>query len=855
MSSSAGNLPLRFGEFEIRPAERVLRVRGETLAVGGRAFDLLLCLAQRRDRLVSKRELLDLVWPGVIVEEHNIATQIVALRKLLGPQAITTVPGRGYRLTAPVGDRDAAAPTVAMVRDAVPQGRATQRLTPMLGREVELAATADMLQRYRLVSIVGPGGIGKSLLARHFLAQQTARWPNGICWIELASINEAALLPSRIAEGLGVQLAGADPIAALCDSAAGLSLLLALDNAEHLSAGLMPLVSALLDAAPGVRLLVTSQAPLQIAGEGVYRLGPLAVPPATMQARLAQHYGSVALFLQRARDADAHFDFGDAQAGAVIEICRQLDGLPLAIELAAARAPLVGVQRLNGMLQSRLHVLTRNPNAQAPARQQTLRAAIEWSHGFLGSRLRTVFRRLGVINDSASLTFIQQLVADESGELDEWAVLDALGTLVDRSLVVVLATDDAEPRYRLLDTPRAFALEQLDAANERDALQRRHALVLAAVFDAAWPERSSGRMGVEEWSASIRWDENNARDAIAWACAAREPAVAISVAATLHTALPRSSPERLRLSDLCEALADEVDVPRLRQRALAVAVRPMMHSPLGRSLDLARRSLDLARELDRDGSDRWELYCALCTWAYTAAVTEPAPLAQLRLAIAEIDALEDAAWPPHRLFEGCQARRHARMRFDDPERTADVLRLTRIQLAAVRAAGANVTPWVSLLMDAELENGNAREAVELGDDELMRFAGVRDDFTRLTLQGTLVLALLALEETRRARALLPEVWVIALRLRAHALISDLPALLAALEGRPRAAARLAGYADNAYAMRSTARFATDMAARDRCHALARAALGDASFDALVAQGRALRDDEVAELAFADTDQG
>lgn len=855
MLPSASELPLRFGEFEIRPAERLLRVRGETLAVGARAFDLLLCLAQRRDRLVSKQELLDLVWPGLVVEEHNIATQIGTLRKLLGQHVITTVPGRGYRLTAPFDEPDAAAPTTNMVRDAMPRAPAALRLTPLLGRDDDLAALDVLLQRYRIVTIVGAGGIGKSLLARYFLAQQGTRWTNGICWVELASISDAALLPCRIAHSLGVQLAGGDPAAALCAASAGLSLLLALDNAEHLSAEVAPLAAALLDAAPGLRLLVTSQAPLQLAGEGVYRLGPLAVPPVPLQAKLAQDYAAVALFVQRARDVDAHFDLGDDQAAAAIEICRQLDGLPLAIELAAARAPLLGVQRLNTMMQSRLQLLTRNQNAQAPARQQTLRATIEWSHGFLGSTLRKVFRRLGVIVDSASLMFIQQIVADESGELDAWEVLDALGTLVDRSLVVVVATEEAEPRYRLLETPRAFALEQLDAAGERDMMQRRHASVLAAVFNAAWPERTSGRMGIGEWGASVLWDASNARDAIAWACTADEPAIAVSVATTLHMALPRYSTERVRLSDLCESLAHKLDAPELRQRALVVAVRPMYHPSQTHSLDLARQSLDLARELDSGATDRWRLYDALCTWTYSTAVTASPPLAQLRAAITEIDALEDTGWPPHRLFEGCQARRIVRMHFDDPARPAELLRLTRIQLAAARAAGANVTPWVSLLMDAELECGNARAAAYLGERELTELAGVRDDFTRLTLQATLVLALLALDEAYRARSLLQEVWLLAMRLRAHALVSDLPALLAALEGRPRAAARLAGYADNAYAVRSTARFSTDIAARGRCHFLARTALGDAICDVLMAQGRDLRDDQVAELAFADEDLG
>jgi len=170
-----------------------------------------------------------------------------------------------------------------------------------------------------------------------------------------------------------------------------------------------------------------------------------------------------------------------------------------------------------------------------------LRAALEWSHGLLNEIERTVFRRFGVMAGSASLAFIQRVVADESGPLDAWAVLDVLGTLVDRSLVTVLADTDGDPRYRLLESPRLLALEQLRAAGEEEALRRRHAIALAAAFDAAWDERWSGRTGVQRWASRIRADADNAREAIAWSRTASEPDTAVAIAATLFMALPRSS--------------------------------------------------------------------------------------------------------------------------------------------------------------------------------------------------------------------------------------------------------------------------------------------------------------------------
>lgn len=857
MSSSASDLPLRFGEFEILPTERVLRARGGPVAIGGRAFDLLLCLAQRRDRLVSKQELLDLVWPGLIVEEHNIATQIGTLRKLLGPHIITTVPGRGYRLTAPVYPADAAAFTTAALRDASPNGNAAPSLRPLLGREDDLAALAGMVQRYRLVTVVGAGGIGKSLLARHFLAQHGTQGATGTCWVELASISDAALLPSRIAESLGVQLASADPSTALCAATAGLNVLLALDNAEHLSAGVAPLVAALIDAAPGMRLLVTSQAPLQVAGEGVYRLGPLAVPPRPLPAELAQTYASVALFVQRARDADAHFAFGDAQAAAAIEICHQLDGLPLAIELAAARAPLLGLRRLNAMMHSRLQLLTRSRDSQAPARQQTLRAALEWSHGFLGPTLRTVFRRLGVIVDSASLTFIEQIVADEAGELDTWAVLDALGTLVDRSLVVVMPSGEGEQRYRLLETPRAFALELLDVAGEREMMRRRHATVLAAQFDAAHAERWSGRIRFDRWEAGVNLDAHNARAALAWAQAADEPAIAAGIVTTLYRAMPNVSivAERIQIADLCMSLAERLESGPLRLRLLVMAAMPMRLVSQEQSLQAGRAARALARTLDRDAPDRWPLYQALCTSVFGMALAAQPRLDELRQLIDEIDAIEDAAWPPHRLGEGWYARALVRMLADDPAREADLLHFTRHYIHASQASGADVAGRVSILVSMHLAMGYVQAAIELGELELARLADSRDEWCRFLAHTNQALALLLLGETQRARPLMVESRRIAPRdLKPYC--SDQPPLLAALEGRPRAAARLMGHSDAQYAsLRNPTREPAEQSAIDRCAALVRAVLGDAATDALMVKGRDLSDDQVEALAFAEQDLG
>jgi len=866
LPSPGADEPLRFASFELQPTERLLYVHGAPATLGSRAFDLLLVLARRRGRLVSKAELLDLVWPGLVVEEHNIATQISTLRKLLGPQAIATVPGRGYRLTAPDG-ADPLDQAVAQAATA-PRARLPAELTPLLGRDDDLAALGALLQRCRLVTVTGAGGMGKTLLARHVLSRQAGKYPDGVCWVEMASTHDAAALPLRIAEALEVRTAAGEPLAGLCAALSSLTVLIALDNAEHLLADVSRIAAALLQAAPGVRLLVTSQAPLRLAAECVYRVGPLTLPQGPLPAVLAQTFSAVALFVERARGADARFVLTDGSTPAVVELCRQLDGLPLAIELAAARAPLLGVGPLAASMQDRLKLLTRNRDATAPERQQTLRATLEWSHGFLDERERTVFRRLAVMSDSASLALIRQVVADAQGPLDGWAVLDALGTLVERSLVSVLtqaedgsdgSREPDEPRYRLLESPRLLALEQLCAAGEEEALRRRHAGAVAALFDAAWDERWSGRSGAMEWASRLMPDANDAREAIRFARAAGEPAWAVTIAAALFHVLPRSAyAERMAFADLCESLAGQVASAPLRLRAWIVAVRPMFHPSQQGSLAVAEQAVDLARRLDSEShsgeNDPWPLYNALAEWICAASVVARPASGAISDALAELAVLEDPRWPAQRLRWGVNAMRLAHIVLQSgPQQTTAQLQLTRRLVACMEAEGQDTAAVIGTLIDAEIQCGHLQAAVQLGERTLERLAGTRDEYSRMMVRVNMNLAYLAQDDPAHARPLLQAVWPLALQFGLHALCSDSPALLAALEGRFRTAALLAGYADAAFEARDLLRHPLEANVRERAHALACAALGEAAFRRLLEEGRGLRDEQIEGLAFAAAD--
>ena len=913
------SVALRFGPdgcFQLQAHERRLLVDGRPAALGARAFDLLLALAYRPGQLLTKNALMDLVWPGVVVEENNLAAQISALRKVLGGALIATVPGRGYCFTGrtealvagAVGAATGAAPGAALGAQAATSApaagsadpdadatagavqapaHATQRtnlpdqLAPLIGRDADLAALGVLVQSHRLVTLVGAGGIGKTRLAQTFLQAQRRAWQHGVCWVELAAVTDPLAVPEAITTALDVRPGSGEPLATLCAAVAPLQLLVVLDNAEHQLVAVARVAQALLDAAPGLRLVITSQAPLALATERVVRLDTLAVPPGPLPAAQALRFGAIELFTERAQALDRNFVLTDTNAPTVIELCAALDGLALAIELAAARVHLMGVPRLLASMQDRLRLLTRNLNRLAPARQQTLRATLEWSHDLLDLPERTVFRRLGVIAGSASLSLVQQVVADppmadqpaadwpSAGSLDEWAVIDALGVLVERSLVTVLGADDGDgPRYRLLESSRLFARERLHTAGEHAALCSRHAQALAGQFDLQWRERSSGRIGIRAWDRQIGQDAANAREAIAWVAQAAQAAQtaqvdqpqptqwALTIAATWLMAIPRSlHTERMALADTCEAVNTPMLPACLRQRVALVLARTWTNSRKHRGLAAAELALRLARAQDANEPDRWLLYQSLNQWVEVGSGLSDTDPATLVAAMAEARALEDPDWPPIRLLAGL----NALMLFLSRQNTNDSVAaeyLSAAQRIAViaRAAGDDPTAQWGNLMDAQLRAGDAAAAIRTGQALLAQLEGSRDETPLAYARLNLAAALLALDDTAQAGPVLRDGWRQALAFDLQPYYADYLVLLAALVGRPRAAARLAGYADAANRATGAKREDNEAAAIERARTLARAALGEAVFDRLHTQGQTLRDPQIAALAFGAIDE-
>jgi predicted ATPase/DNA-binding winged helix-turn-helix (wHTH) protein len=513
-----------FGHFELRPAERRLLIRGEPVKLGARAYDVLLALVERRDRLVGKNELLDIVWPGSVVEENNLQVQVSTLRRLLGPAVIATIPGRGYRFTAPYDS----VPNVTLVsaRQASPvdsrslqatervAGNVPLRLPTLVGRDAELRELIELVESHSLTTVVGAGGIGKTTLAIAAAATLRSRWSDGVWVVELAPIGSPALVPQAVAQALRIAIDGSQTAQEqLLQSLDSQSLLLVLDNCEHVIDSAGTLAEAIGARAPGVTVIATSQESLNVAGEQLFKLRPLGLPEPGEPACIDVH-PALALFAVRAQAANPSFALNTTNAEVVADICRQLDGLPLAIELAAARVRMFGLLGVRDKLGDRFRLLTGGART-AMRRHQTMRATVDWSYSLLSPSEQAVLRRLGLFVGGFSLELAQAVASDDM--LDEWTVLDALSSLIDKSLVIA---DEGEPvRYRLLETTRAFAMEKLADAGETARWMERHAHAVRDLFVDTDEARhgEDGTMSGRTYHETLAPELDNVRSALNWA--------------------------------------------------------------------------------------------------------------------------------------------------------------------------------------------------------------------------------------------------------------------------------------------------------------------------------------------------
>jgi len=852
----------RFGNVEVRCAERRILVSGQPTTIGARAFDVLVALIEHRSRVLSRDELLSLVWPGLVVEEANIQVQVSALRKIIGPHAVATIPGRGYRFSAVLEPDEASntAPVeltgpgfVAPVATSALRVNLPAVLPPLIGRRDEMTTLSGLLDEHRLVTVIGAGGIGKSSLARAVLHARRSTYAHGACWVELAAVDGPGALLGAIAGAIGVRVPAGESLTGVGNAISSLELLVALDNAEHLLADVAAIADLLLQRAPGLRLLVTSQAPLRVGAERVMRIEGLAVPACPMGAADALTFGAIDLFAERARAMDARFRLTDNDAPAAIELCRALDGHALAIELAAVRAPLLGVQRLAHLMGDRLRLLTENQSRAAPSRQQTLRSALEWSYALLEPREQAAFQRLAVAVGSASLELVQGVCVGSFShegivhELDEWGVLDALSALVERSLVSVLAGSDSDPpRYRLLDSPRIFALEQLAKSGEDGATRLRHAVAVRDLLQSSEEAMEAGRLSVAAWQHRAELDIDNGRAAFLWAQSAGRSDLALAIGCPVLRSLPPGMhSDRSSLANACEAMTHCELPPTLLRRAWRAISFSLNLGPTERSRAAADKALALARDLDPVEQDRYELYRAICRSVLMAATMDDSAAAQPL--VTELRAIEDPHWPPVRRRLGAAAAAWAAIA---AHRTADALQLQRLTLALERAAGTDGYSAMIGIADTELVAGNVEAAIREGTELVDMLRGTRDGHRLAYASINLAAACLAAADTARARELLSSAWPLGLRFELHPWCAQYMALLAALERRPDASARLAGSADARYAAAGAHRHVNEALAQKQVRLLVVSTIGEAEFERLKDSGRSLSDEDTAALAFS-----
>lgn len=736
ISSAPPVTDLSFGPFVLDFQAGRLSRDGTPVALRPKAYALLVALACRPDVLVTKDELLDAVWGRRHITEGVIKSAIAELRTAMGDdpqlqQWIQTVPRRGYRFVGkppnvrpePVGTPPATPPAPHV--DALPRGDIPYPASALLAREEELARLGMAVARHRLVTVTGPAGVGKTRLAMAFAHDQRQRWRDGVWLIELATLSSESTgigeLCALIALRLRLDPGSGTGTGALARGMQALNALLVLDNAEHLPHLVATAVSAMLGASPALKIVVTSQESLRIDGEQVQRLRPLSLP-AIEDDGDADHLmscGAVRLFVERASARLEGFVLAPQQQQAVASICRALDGLPLALELAAARVPMLGVHGVADMLArdgsgggARFHLLSSGARSAA-LRQQTLHDALLWSHDLLNDVQKRVFRRLGVFAGGFTAEMAQRVCSDDTS--DAWVALDALSALTDKCLVEALPL--AVPvRLRLLESPRAFALRQLDARGDRAVTQGRHLdamLERIKAADARWLTEPG-----LNWVDTYIADLDNLRAALRWAEASQRVPSLVDLAA--HAAMLWC---RAGLSDegqhWCERARFHLDGQAHAGLDLAVATLAVYGNGPCAS-DTWTLADQAARAFER--SDPVRAYFALYA-GYQLRIRAQMPFDR-EAVLHQMQALEQAEWGMllKRLRRAALGY-HLRLAGD----TDGYLRYCRNELELSGRLQAYAEKWTAAhgLMLAESDRGNLDAAIAAGESALreIRTAG------------------------------------------------------------------------------------------------------------------------------------
>ena len=845
-----------FGRYRLIPDRRALFADGDEVSMGGRAFDLLLALVERRDRVVLKNELIELVWPGRVVEEGNLTVHVASLRKLFGKGIITTLPGRGYRFVAPVQEvvstenaqsgaqQDSAglpslkaAPSAASETVSLPH-TVPRPLTRLVGRADDLDRVEALLGSSRLITVVGAGGIGKTRLALAIAAADGVRryFSDGVWLADLGPVEDPGLVPTAIASALGIDIRDGEVLRGVTLFLSTRRGLLIVDGCEHLLRAVAGAAEAILRTCPNVAMLATSREPLRAEGENLHRLKPLKMAPAMAGIRANQldEYPASELFVERARAVLRDFAPTDAEAREVIEICRRLDGIPLAIELAVPTLQALPLTELRKRLDSRFGLLTAGRRTALP-RQQTLKATIGWSLDLLDDAEFDLLVRLSAFSGGWTAEAATSVGGQPTQEDETFRLIAAL---VDKSLVHADLTQ-AQPRYRMLDSTRYYAAERLSV---HELAQARRSLVrwLSTTYARAevdWPF-----MADEDWFQLYAPELENLRAGLAWTFGSNggEPLGVELTSYTEHVWGELSLAAELRhwfdlaISRITEATPPDVagrlwlgrcgwlalgDTQALAASLHAVALFRTAGSQLdlGRALwrhafqhiasgnvDGAEPFLQEAGEVLRGVRESKALVSWLRAWAL------------VRSRQRQLDAAQE--W----LVEALSLARRLRSRRD--------IALTLGDIAESHFAAGRVNGAIETAQEALASLGPAHD----------RSAWVQH------IAGALASYLLARGDVARARPIAAErlgaARIMGLR---HEVVANLErlGLIAAVEGDLAVAGRLLGHSQSYHLQSKTLRSFSSLAVHDRLQAELRERLSSDELERLIAEGAGLTDEE------------
>jgi len=832
-----GSEPYRFGRFTLDPASQELSADGTHIPLGATDFRLLLALIEQAGSVVTKDELMSRVWGNATVGDNTLHVHITALRKALGDGFIATKQGRGYRFIEQVVHASPEQKQHAGNLPAYSTGGASR----LVGRETQIPTVCELLARSALVTLIGPGGVGKTRLALEVANAVAPRFKDGAWLVELASVTDGTSTASAVATVLGIKIGeSATPFEALARQLARRNLLIVVDNCEQIIDTCAALCEAILKAAPEVRILATSREPLSCLGEQVFDVPPLALPgEGPPDASAIRKAAAVELFIERARGLNTNLKLGDDDMAIIARLCRRLDGLPLAIEMVASWSGVLGLPALEAKLDAPSKSWL-GARRTAPLRHSTLRATLEWSYALLSREEQIVLRRLAVFAGPFSMMAAEAVAT--SGDLTPSNILNLTATLISKSMIAVVPGSH-ENLYRLLETTRAVMLEKLNSSEEAHAIRLRHAqFVLHTLRQAMldW-ETMSDAVFLERYAPVL----DDLRSALDWATRENgELAIALAgISWPLWRELPVRAEGRRRLN-AAVSLVKNSTPPKIEAHLRRGMGELYLNTAAAKD---AREEFARAVELFRALNDTHDLGSAIAAFSYASLLL--GNIEEARISIGEGLKMVERARRPRALAAAWSLKFcvEARLKSPDVRETG----MKAVRLCEVVGADRAALVVSANLVEAVLEMGDIDAAISSGEALIAR---LRNTYHTDILGYALGMVSSALTMRGDTAAALPTAREAVPLLRDEGMLFwffDHLALRLALAGDVRDAALVSGYADLLFEQFGRPREPVGQEAVHRLSRILKTALPGSEADDLHRMGKQLNESRVIALALSE----